>query len=246
MKNFIFFIIASLFSVSIIFAQGNAETRVPLLGEKAPEFKAESTNGPFSFPKDFGKNWKILFSHPLDFTPVCSTELLELANMQSEFDKLGVKIIIISTDKLESHKNWKKSLESLTYKNRKPITIDFPLVDDNNRQISMQYGMIHPLINGTKNVRGIFIIDPENKIRYFSFYPMEVGRNLDELLRTVFALQTIDSRKVLTPANWQPGGDVLIPFAKTNDDGSTKVDSKNDANVYEVSWYMHFLKIKNE
>jgi len=244
MKKIIFVFIASLFSVSMIFAQENKESRIPLLGEDAPSFTAETTNGYINFPNDFGRKWKILFSHPLDFTPVCSSEILELAHMQNDFEKLGVKLIIVSTDNLESHKNWKKSLESLSYKNRNGVTINFPFVDDNNRVIAKEYGMIHPSVNGTTDVRGVFIIDPDNKIRAISFNPMEVGRNLDEIKRTVIALQATKSSKILTPANWQPGGDVLIPYVKSNESGSSKVTSKDDPKLYQVAWYMTFKKME--
>ena len=240
MKNIIFFLIATLFSASLIFAQ---ESNIPMLGDNAPEFTAETTNGTIHFPNDFGKKWKIIFSHPMDFTPVCSSEILELAQMQNEFDKLGVSLIIVSTDNLERHNNWKKSLETLSYKNREAVAIKFPLVDDNKKVISRQYGMIHPSSNTTKDVRGVFIIDPDNKIRSISFNPMEVGRNFDEIKRTVIALQTIKNSAVLTPANWQPGGDVLIPYLKSEDDSNTKVASKNDPKLYEVAWYMVFKKM---
>jgi len=239
MKHILFFIIAFVFSATMIVAQENT---IPMLGDNAPSFTAESTNGTLHFPNDYGKKWKILFSHPLDFTPVCSSELLELANMQDEFEKLGVKLVIISTDNIESHKNWKKSLESLSYKNREMLSIKFPLVDDNTRSISRKYGMIHSSTNSTEDVRGVFIIDPENKIRAISFNPMEVGRNIDEIKRTVIALQTIKSSAVLTPANWQPGGDVLIPYLKSEENGNSKVASKNDPKLYQVAWYMIFKR----
>jgi peroxiredoxin (alkyl hydroperoxide reductase subunit C) len=240
MKNTLFFIIASLFSATMIFAQENT---IPMLGDKAPSFTAETTNGTLHFPDDYGKKWKILFSHPLDFTPVCSSELLELAYMQGEFEKLGVQIVIISTDNIESHKNWKKSLESLSYKNREAVNIKFPLIDDDSKLISRKYGMIHASTNNTKDVRGVFIIDPDNKISAISFNPMEVGRNLDEIKRTVNALQTVKSNAVLTPANWQPGGDVLIPYLKSDENSSSKAVSKNDPKLYQVAWYMIFKKM---
>lgn len=229
-------------SSTLIFAQENKEISIPSLGEDAPSFTAESTNGTINFPGDFGRKWKIIFSHPLDFTPVCTSELLELANMQSDFDKLGVKLVIVSTDDLQSHKEWKKSMESLSYKNRPPVTIKFPLVDDKSKAIAKEYGMIHSSVNSNADVRGVFIIDPANKIRAVLFYPMEVGRNIDEIKRMVIALQTVSDDKVLTPANWQPGGDVLIPYVKSEDKGNKKVTNQNDPNLYKVAWYMTFKK----
>ena len=162
-----------------------------IIGEKAPSFTAESTEGTINFPIDFGRNWKVILSHPMDFTPVCSTELIELANLQSEFESLGVKLLTVSTDPLETHKQWKKVLEQIEYKQYRRQKINFPIIDDSNLLISKLYGMIHLESDNNRDVRGVFIIDPDNIIRAEFFYPQEVGRNMDELLRTVIALQTI-------------------------------------------------------
>ncbi len=243
MKQIFYLMVTLLLSVSNIWAQGMKESRIPLIGETAPSFSAESTDGTIYFPRDYGKKWKILFSHPLDFTPVCSSEILELAYMQNDFDKMDCKLVVVSTDNLESHKNWKASLESLSYKNRTGVKINFPLVDDHSRIIAGEYGMIHPLVNGTAAVRGVFIIDPDNKIRAIYFNPLEVGRNLDELKRTVLALQTVKNNTVFTPANWQPGGDVLVPYVRPADYNDPKVVSKDDPKLNPVSWYMVFKKM---
>jgi peroxiredoxin (alkyl hydroperoxide reductase subunit C) len=243
MKNKILIMLFSLLSATFLFAQENKESKIPLIGDEAPSFTAESTNGTIHFPKDYGKSWKILFSHPLDFTPVCTSELLEMAYMQDEFDKLGVKLVVVSTDDLERHTNWKKSMESLSYKNREPVTIKFPLVDDKSRVVAKEYGMIHPNSNSTIDVRGVFIIDPDNKVRSILFNPMQVGRNIDEIKRMVIALQATDKDVVLTPANWKPGDDVLIPYVKAGDEGSSKVTSSADPNLYQVAWYMTFKKM---
>jgi peroxiredoxin 2/4 len=243
MKNKLFLMLFSLLSSTIMFGQENNESKIPLLGDDAPSFTAETTNGTLQFPNDYGKSWKILFSHPLDYTPVCSSELLELAYMQDEFDKLGVKLVVVSTDDLKRHKEWKKSMESFSYKNRQPVTIKFPLVDDQSKVVAREYGMIHPSTNNTTDVRGVFIIDPSNKVRYVSFNPMQVGRNIDEIKRMVIALQTTDKEVVLTPANWNPGDDVLVPYVKAGDEGSSKVVSDKDPNLYQVAWYMTFKKM---
>src|SRR5512140_2081225 len=169
--------------------------RVPLIGERAPSFKAETTNGEIKFPDDYGKSWKILFSHPQDFTPVCTTELLEFANLQSQFEKLGVKLVAVSTDQLSTHEQWKKAMESLVYKDRSNVKIDFPMVADEDLAVSKKYGMIHSSSNTTKDVRGVFIIDPDNIIQAIYFYPMQVGRNIDELVRMVTALERTHSDK---------------------------------------------------
>jgi len=222
-------------------AQDASHAKVPLLGDKAPSFTAESTTGTVYFPEDFGRKWKILFSHPADFTPVCSSELLELAAMQKDFRDMDVRLIVLSTDNLESHTQWVKSLETIRYKDRQPVDITFPLVADDSREVARKYGMIHPNTNSTEDVRGVYIIDPDNKIRAMQFYPMNVGRNLDEIKRMVLALQTADQAQVLTPANWQPGGDVLMPYSG----GSTaQVEGKpTDPNLYQLIWYMTFRKM---
>lgn len=210
MKTTALTIIAVLLFVGNSFSQSSS--KIPLIGSKAPSFTASSTNGELKFPNDFGKSWKILFSHPQDFTPVCSSELLELAFLQKEFDNLGVKIAIISTDNLEQHKMWKAYLEELDYKGRGRQTIDFAIIDDNSRNGSKLYGMLHEPVSTNKDVRGVFIIDSENIVRSINFYPMQVGRNMDEVVRIVEALQTVDKEKVLTPANWEKGGDVMVPY----------------------------------
>jgi peroxiredoxin (alkyl hydroperoxide reductase subunit C) len=213
--------------------------RIPLIGESAPSFTAESTNGTINFPGDFGRSWKILFSHPQDFTPVCTTEILELANLQDEFDKLGIKLVVVSTDELDTHVQWKKSMESLNLNNTGGVKIKFPLVSDENLAISKEYGMIHPASNTTKSVRGVFIIDPGNIIQAIFFYPKSVGRSTDELIRMVIALQTTSSGKVLTPVNWKAGNDLLVPIPpKTDKTGKTIVPE----GFYSPIWYLWYKK----
>jgi peroxiredoxin (alkyl hydroperoxide reductase subunit C) len=213
--------------------------RIPLIGEQAPSFTTESTLGTINFPFDFGSNWKVILSHPMDFTPVCSTELIEMANLQNEFEKIGVKIITVSTDPLETHRQWKKALEQIEYKEYPRQKINFPIVDDSNLVISKLYGMIHLESDNNRDVRGVFIIDPDNKIRAEFFYPQEVGRNLNELLRTIIALQTADRNNVMTPANWNTGNDVLVPFPLKAD---MSVMNKESGEYYQFSWFLIFKK----
>lgn len=250
MKKILLFIVTGLFvtnlwSQSESMSSSDSKTkedrnfRIPLIGESAPSFTAESTNGTINFPTDFGRKWKILFSHPQDFTPVCTTEILELANLQDQFDKLGIKIVVVSTDPLETHKEWKKSMESLNLNNMGEVKIKFPLVDDNDLVISKEYGMIHPASNTTRSVRGVFIIDPDNIIQAIYFYPKSVGRSTDELIRMVTALQTTSSGKVLTPVNWKAGNDLLVPFPpKTDETGKPIVPD----GFYSPVWYLWFKK----
>jgi peroxiredoxin (alkyl hydroperoxide reductase subunit C) len=210
MKTSVLTILAAVFLMGGALAQSSS--KIPLIGSTAPSFSANSTQGKLKFPNDFGKSWKILFSHPQDFTPVCSSELLELANLQGEFDKLGVKIAIISTDNVDQHKLWVAHLEEIDYRGRGKQVINFPVIEDNNKTASKLYGMLHEPVSSNKDIRGVFIIDPENMVRSINFYPMQVGRNMDEIVRLVEALQTVDQTKVLTPANWKPGEDVMVPY----------------------------------
>jgi peroxiredoxin 2/4 len=252
-KNFLIIVFA--LAITQIFGQNASKSssqskedrnfRIPLIGEQAPAFTAESTNGTINFPSDFGRKWKILFSHPQDFTPVCSTEILELAHLQGELDKLGVKIAIISTDPVETHLQWKKSLESLNVNDRGAVKINFPLIGDDDVKIAKLYGMIHPETNSTRSVRGVFIIDPNNVVQAIYFYPMNVGRNTDEIIRTITALQTsaeqsTTASKVLTPVNWNPGKDLLvtIPPKAQESKGVTDVPQ----GYYSPVWYLWYKK----
>jgi peroxiredoxin 2/4 len=239
-----------MFSLTNLFSKGGKKTqpkrkteirnfRIPLIGEQAPSFTTESTGGTINFPFDFGSNWKVILSHPMDFTPVCSTELIELATIQNEFEKLGVKILVVSTDPLETHKQWKTTLEQIEYKEYTRQKINFPIADDSNLVIAKLYGMIHLESDNNRDVRGVFIIDPDNKIRAEFFYPMEVGRNMNELLRIVIALQTTYSNNVLTPANWKPGNDLLVPFPlKAN----MAAMNKDSGEYYQLSWFLIFKR----
>ena len=241
MKKIIILTAAVLFSSTLIWAQEKNRVSFPMLGADAPSFTAESTTGTVIFPDDYGFKWKILFSHPADFTPVCTSEILELTEAQKNFDKLGTKIIVVSTDDLEKHRAWKKDMETIKYKGREPGKFDFPLVADPNLTIAKEYGMLQPSTSSTRDVRGVFIVDPKNKIRAIFYYPMEVGRNLGEIERTLVALQTADKQHVLIPANWQPGGDVLMPYVKSNEEAS-KLASNEDPGYYQLTWYMRFKK----
>jgi len=251
MKKFLFFL-AILFSISQLWSQSAVKAtddkvptedrnfRIPLIGEKAPSFTAESTNGTINFPSDFGSNWKVLFSHPKDFTPVCSTEIIELAKLQDQFKTMGVKLVVVSTDKLETHNLWKADLEKVKLDDREMKKINFPLVDDENIVISKQYGMIHPESNTTQGVRGVFIIDPNNVIQAVLFYPMNLGRSTDELVRMISALQTSARDKVLMPVNWKAGGDVMVKAPPRRMD--TDVSNTDLAGYYNPAWFMWFKK----
>lgn len=201
--------------VAAVMLSGMASAKnkqIPLIGSKAPTFTAKSTQGKITFPNDFGKSWKILFSHPADFTPVCTSELLELAYLQPKFEQLGVKLAVISTDNVDLHHMWQAHLEELDYKDRGKQKINFPFFEDTDANLSKQYGMLHEPTSTNRDIRGVFIIDDENFVRSITFYPVEVGRNMDEFVRVVEALQTTHKEKVFTPANWEEGDDVIVPY----------------------------------
>ncbi len=229
------------FSIIIVFFGINSwsQGRIPMLGETAPSFKAETTNGKINFPEDFGDSWKMLFSHPKDFTPVCTSEILQLAKMQNDFNDLGVKIAIISIDDVSTHQEWKRLMEDILSEGTNQVKIDFPLIADNSTQVSNKYGMLHAWENETRDVRGVFIIDPQNTIRSINFLPMDIGRNLEELKRIILALQTSEKDQVLIPANWEYGGDVLMKFDPFTD-ANLKDNPKLGDQYYKVGvnmWY---------
>jgi len=247
MKKAHLIILLTLFTSCHLFSQDNkdnkSEVRIPLIGETAPAFTAESTNGKITFPDDYYGKWKILFSHPAAFTPVCTSELIELAQMQKDFEKLDTKLAVVSTEGINSYIAWKKSMEAMHYNDQETPKIEFPLISDNNLEISKKYGMIHSYSSTTRDIRGVFIIDPNEKIRAIFFYPMNVGRNMDEIKRTLMALQLADQKNILTPGNWKPGDEVLIPPPKTEADADN-MSEKKDPDLHELAWYMWLKKVK--
>jgi len=237
-------IIALIFGlcVNLGLSQDSKDIRIPLIGESAPKFTAESTMGTINFPDDYFAKWKILFSHPADFTAVCSSEILELALLQDDFKDLNTQLVVVSTDAVSSHIEWVKSLEALKYKGREPVKINFPLVSDKSMEVSKKYGMLHSYSSTTKDVRGVFIIDPEDNVKAVFFYPLEIGRNLEEIKRTLIALQTAEKNTVLIPANWEPGQDVMLHSPKTSAEAD-KLLLKDTPGVYSINWYMWFKKL---
>lgn len=230
----------NLFLLGVLFATiSMAQGTIPLIGNQAPSFEANTTNGKLAFPDDFGNSWKVLFSHPGDFTPVCTSEILELARMQEEFEKLNVEFAIISTDNLETHHAWKQSMEDILKKEGKDVSIDFPLIDDSKARISNRYGMLHAWDNKTRDVRGVFVVSPDNEVKSINFYPNNIGRNVVELKRLLVALQTSEQYNVFTPVNWEVGSDVLLPYQPLLNSDMT-MDKKNENEYYKVGinlWY---------
>jgi len=183
------------------------------LGDTAPDFEAETTGGKIRFHDWLGSSWGVLFSHPKDYTPVCTTELGYTAKLKPEFDKRGVKVIGLSVDPLGAHEGWSKDIEE-TQGHR----VNFPMIADADRKVSNLYGMIHPNASDTFTVRSVFVIDPNKKVRLTITYPASTGRNFDEVLRVIDSLQLTDQHKVATPVNWKQGEDVIIvPSVKDED-----------------------------
>ncbi len=202
---------------------------LPRIGDSAPIFEANTTQGTIKLDAYKG-TWLVLFSHPADFTPVCTTEFIAFAGIQLELKKRGVELLSLSIDSLHSHIAWVRNIEE-----KMGVKINFPVIADPDRYISMLYGMIHPGESKTATVRCVFILDPKQVIRAIIYYPMNIGRNTDEILRLIDALQASDQYSVATPANWKPGEMVLIPGPETQEDAEKRVKEKD----YEcVDWYI--------
>ncbi len=187
---------------------------MPRIGENAPSFTAVTTQGDISFPEQYKGSWVILFSHPADFTPVCTSEFMTFANMEKQFEELNCKLVGLSVDGLYSHIAWLRTIkDKIEYKGMKDIEVTFPLIEDITMEVARLYGMIQPGESSTKAVRAVFIIDPEGVIRAMMYYPLSTGRNFDEFVRVIEALKTADEFSVATPADWRPGDDVIVPTA---------------------------------
>jgi alkyl hydroperoxide reductase subunit AhpC len=182
------------------------------LGDTAPDFTQDSTEGRLNFYEWAGDSWVVLFSHPKDYTPVCTTELGLVAKLKPEFDKRGAKVIGLSVDPADSHQGWARDIEET-----QGAALNFPLIADHDRTVSDLYGMIHPNASDTLTVRSVFVIDPQKKVRLTLTYPASTGRNFDELLRVIDSLQLTDTHKVATPGNWKQGEDVIIVPSVSNE-----------------------------
>ena len=187
------------------------------LGDTAPDFTADTTQGELSFHDWKGDSWAVLFSHPKDFTPVCTTELGTVAKLKPEFDARNVKAIGLSVDPVDSHKRWEGDIEETQGQ-----AVNFPVIADPDRSVADLYDMIHPNANDTLTVRSVFVIDPANKVRLTLTYPASTGRNFDELLRVIDSLQLTDGYKVATPANWTDGDDVIVGAALSDEEATER------------------------
>ena len=217
--------------------------RLPLIGDKAPAFTALTTNGKVNFPADYAGKWVLFFSHPSDFTPVCTTEFMTMASMKEEFKAMNVELLGLSVDSLYSHIAWIRKIEELEWKGMKNIKIDFPVIADLNTKVSTLYGMLQPNVSSTQAVRAVFIIDPEGIIRSVVYYPLTTGRNFDEIKRMIQALQKSDETHNSTPANWQPGDDLIISTPITVAAAEAGMASTSE-DEYALDWFLRFKKEK--
>ncbi|WP_106914674.1 peroxiredoxin [Chryseobacterium aurantiacum] len=206
------------------------------LGDTAPNFKAESSLGDIHFYDYLGDSWGILFSHPADYTPVCTTELGYTSKLQSEFAQRGTKVIALSVDGVEDHQNWVKDINET-----QNTDVQFPIIADKDKRISELYDFIHPNASATATVRSLLIIDPAKKVRLIITYPASTGRNFNEILRVLDSLQLVDAHQVATPVNWKNGDDVIIPPAISTEDARKKFPK----GVTEIKPYLRYTPQPN-
>ena len=218
---------------------------MPRIGDKAPAFKAVTTQGAIDFPQQYSGSWVILFSHPADFTPVCTSEFMTFASQEAKFAQANCKLVGLSVDGLYSHIAWLRTIkEKIEYRGMKNVEVNFPLIEDITMEVAKQYGMIQPGESSTKAVRAVFFIDPKGIIRAIIYYPLSLGRNFDELYRVVVALQTADAFSVATPADWKPGDDVIVPTAGSCGVAKERMENKNDMTCHD--WFFCTRKIDKE
>lgn len=219
---------------------------MPRIGDPAPAFTAVTTQGQINFPADYTGKWVILFSHPADFTPVCTSEFMTFATMQNEFKALNCELVGLSVDGLYSHIAWLRTIkEKIEYKGMKNVEVTFPLIEDITMEVAKKYGMIQPGESNTKAVRAVFFIDAKGIVRAMIYYPLSMGRNFDELKRAVIAMQTADKFQIATPADWRPGDDVIVPTAGSCGTAKDRMDGK-DPDVTCYDWFFCTKKLPKE
>ncbi|HKI76972.1 MAG TPA: peroxiredoxin [Ignavibacteriaceae bacterium] len=223
----------------------NNQILMPRIGEAAPVFKAVTTQGDINFPSDYKGSWVILFSHPADFTPVCTSEFMTFATLENKFAEANCKLVGLSVDGLHSHIAWLRTIkEKIEYKGMKDVEVKFPLIEDITMEVAKKYGMIQSGESNTKAVRAVFVIDPKGIIRTIIYYSLSLGRNFDELYRVIIALQTADEFSVATPADWQPGDPVIVPAAGSCGTAKERMESKEEMKCYD--WFFCTKQISKE
>ena len=219
-----------------------APARLPLIGEKAPSFVAKTTQGDIDFPKCYEGKWVVFFSHPADFTPVCTTEFMTFASMQKDFEARNCLLLGLSIDSIYAHIAWLRTIkEKIEYKGMKDIEVTFPVIEDLKMDVARAFGMLQPGASSTQAVRAVFIIDPKGLIRAILYYPLSNGRNMDEVMRLLVAMQTSDKHGIATPANWRPGDDVIVPPPGSCGTAKDRV-TKPDPDVKCLDWFMCLKK----
>jgi peroxiredoxin 2/4 len=220
-------------------AAAAAVTQLPIIGQKAPSFTAETTQGTINFPDDYKGKWVILFSHPADFTPVCTTEFMTFASMEKDFEALNTKLVGLSIDSVYSHIAWLRTIkEKVKYKGMENVEVKFPVIADLKMEVAKKYGMLQPTASDTKAVRAVFFIDPEGMIRAMIYYPLSNGRNFQEIKRLLIAMQTADKHKIATPADWQPGDEVIIPPPGSCGSAKERVDAAASGGYHCFDWFL--------
>ena len=217
--------------------------RMPLIGDMAPAFEAVTTQGVIRFPEDYKGKWVILFSHPADFPPVCTTEFMTFGSMLEEFKAINTELVGLSVDSLYAHIAWLRKIQDLEWNGKSHIEVTFPLIEDIRMEVAKKYGMIQPNASNTQAVRAVFVIDPEGKIRTILYYPLSTGRNFDEIKRIILALQKADADNCATPADWRPGDDVIVPTAGSCGTAKERMASQDD-NQYCLDWFLCFRREK--
>lgn len=220
--------------------------QIPRIGDAAPQFKAVTTQGEINFPSDYKGKWKILFSHPADFTPVCTSEFMTFASMAQDFENLNCQLVGLSVDGLHSHIAWLRTIkEKIDWNNLKGMEVKFPLVVDITMDVAHLYGMIQPGESSTSAVRAVFFIDPEDKIRTIMYYPLSLGRNFDEIKRVLIGLQTVDNFGVALPADWRPGKEVIVPPAGSCGIAKERMEG-SDKDLHCYDWFFCTRQISKE
>ncbi len=232
--------------LAIVAIKNRKDAKIPLIGDYAPSFKANTTQGEINFPMDYKGHWVILFSHPADFTPVCTTEFMTFQTMAEEFRRLNTELLGLSIDSVNSHMAWIKTIrEKIEFNGINNTNITFPIIDDLKGHIAKKYGMLQHNADNTKTVRAVFIIDPNGKIRAILYYPLTNGRNIQEIKRLLIALQTTDEFGIATPANWNIGQDVIIPPpASCKELQAQSIENSDEIKCYD--WFMCFKKLPEE
>ena len=208
--------------------------RMPLIGDMAPAFEAVTTQGVIRFPEDYKGKWVILFSHPADFTPVCTTEFMTFGSMLEEFKAINTELVGLSVDSLYAHIAWLRKIQDLEWNGKSHIEVTFPLIEDIRMEVAKKYGMIQPNASNTQAVRAVFVIDPEGKIRTILYYPLSTGRNFDEIKRIIQALQKADADACATPADWRHGDDVIVPTAGSCGVAKERMENQGDDQYCQI------------